>query len=112
MKYYIHACLFVLFASKSVFGETAPDHMRLFLLIGQSNMAGRGKMEPQDEVTNPRIYMLTKDGKWVLAKDPVHFDKPVAGVGSLFGVRTPDYCNRFQHRGGLDSLRYGWKQSG
>jgi len=59
----------------------APDSMRLFLLIGQSNMAGRGKVEPQDEVTNPHIWMLTKDLKWVLAKDPLHFDKPAAGVG-------------------------------
>lgn len=55
--------------------------MQLFLLIGQSNMAGRGKLEPQDEATNPRIFMLTKDGEWVPAKDPLHFDKPVAGVG-------------------------------
>ena len=64
-------------------GHAAPatDGKQLFLLIGQSNMAGRGKVEPQDEVTDPRISMLTKDLKWVPAKDPVHFDKPVAGVG-------------------------------
>ena len=60
---------------------TAPDGMHLFLLIGQSNMAGRGKVEPQDTVTNPRIWMLTKNVTWVLAKDPLHFDKPAAGVG-------------------------------
>jgi hypothetical protein len=59
----------------------APNSMRLFLLIGQSNMAGRGKIEPQDEITNPRIWMLTKDLNWTLAKDPLHFDKPIAGVG-------------------------------
>jgi len=55
--------------------------MQLFLLIGQSNMAGRGKVESKDEVTNPRIFMLTKEREWVPAKDPLHFDKPVAGVG-------------------------------
>lgn len=55
--------------------------MKLFLLIGQSNMAGRGKIEEQDKVENPNIFMLTKDLKWVLAKDPVHFDKSAAGVG-------------------------------
>ena len=55
--------------------------MKLFLLIGQSNMAGRGKIEEQDKVTNPDIFMLTKDLKWVIAKDPVHFDKGAAGVG-------------------------------
>lgn len=59
----------------------APDGMRLFLLIGQSNMAGRGKVEAQDEVTDPRIWMLTKDLTWAPARDPLHFDKPGAGVG-------------------------------
>lgn len=62
--------------------DVPDDFMKLFLLIGQSNMAGRGHVEAQDEVTNPRIWMLTKDLKWTLAKDPVHFDKPeMAGVG-------------------------------
>jgi hypothetical protein len=55
--------------------------MNLFLLIGQSNMAGRGTVGPGDRVTNPRILMLTKGLSWTLASDPVHFDKPIAGVG-------------------------------
>ncbi len=59
-----------------------PADMQLFLLIGQSNMAGRGKIEPADQQIHPRIFMLDKDNAWVPAKDPVHFDKPkVAGVG-------------------------------
>ena len=62
--------------------DPVPANMKLFLLIGQSNMAGRGKVEAQDQVVNPRIFMLTKDLQWVPAKDPVHFDKPgMAGVG-------------------------------
>jgi hypothetical protein len=62
--------------------EPAPAQMKLFLLIGQSNMAGRGKVEVQDQVVNPKIFMLTKDLQWVPAKDPLHFDKPgAAGVG-------------------------------
>ncbi len=60
----------------------APKEMKLFLLIGQSNMAGRGKVEPQDKVENPHIFMLNKELKWVPATDPLHFDKPgMAGVG-------------------------------
>lgn len=62
--------------------QEAPADMKLFLLIGQSNMAGRGKVEEQDKSVNPKIFMLDKDSKWVPAKDPVHFDKPkIAGVG-------------------------------
>jgi hypothetical protein len=65
----------------SAFCGEVPDNMQLFLLIGQSNMAGRGKVEACDQEVNPRIFMLDKDMKWVPAKDPVHFDKASAGVG-------------------------------
>ncbi|UUO05358.1 sialate O-acetylesterase [Blastopirellula sp. J2-11] len=58
------------------------EKFQLFLLIGQSNMAGRGKVEPQDQEVNPRVLTLNKAGQWVPAVDPIHFDKPgVAGVG-------------------------------
>jgi hypothetical protein len=53
----------------------------LFLLVGQSNMAGRGKVDPQDRVPTPGILMLDKARAWVPAVDPMHFDKPIAGVG-------------------------------
>ena len=59
----------------------APKGMQLFLLIGQSNMAGRGKVAPQDREVHPRIFMLNAKQQWVPAQDPVHFDKSVAGVG-------------------------------
>ena len=58
-----------------------PDDLELFLLIGQSNMAGRGKPEAQDITTDPGIWMMNQEMNWVLARDPIHFDKPIAGVG-------------------------------
>lgn len=61
--------------------DPVPADLQLILLIGQSNMAGRGTVEPQDQVIHPRIFMLNKEKQWVPAQDPVHFDKPVAGVG-------------------------------
>lgn len=54
---------------------TARD-MRLFLLVGQSNMAGRGKNYQSDNAANPSILKLDKDGKWVSCVEPVHFDRP------------------------------------
>ena len=54
---------------------------KLVLLIGQSNMAGRGFVEPADKVPHPRVVMLDKNGNWVPAVDPVHYDKRRAGVG-------------------------------
>lgn len=44
-------------------------------------MAGRGKVESIDTLTHPRVWMLDMDTNWVLARDPIHFDKPIAGVG-------------------------------
>ncbi|MEZ4702965.1 MAG: sialate O-acetylesterase [Rhodothermales bacterium] len=55
--------------------------MELFLLAGQSNMAGRGDVETQDRLPDPRVLMFTQEGEWKPAVDPVHFDKPIAGVG-------------------------------
>lgn len=57
------------------------QNFHLYLLIGQSNMAGRGIAEAQDTIPDARVLRLNKEGKWEIAKDPVHFDKPVAGVG-------------------------------
>jgi hypothetical protein len=58
----------------------AVDHV--FLLIGQSNMAGRGRIEPIDRVPDPRVFVLDRTGRWAPAVAPLHFDKPdIAGVG-------------------------------
>lgn len=73
----------------------APGDLQLFLLIGQSNMAGRGQVTPADGQTHPRIFMLDKTNAWVPAQDPVHFDKPkVAGVG---------LCSEFARRAAAEA---------
>ena len=53
----------------------------LYLLIGQSNMAGRGKVAKEDTTPHPRVFKLDKKDEWAPAVDPLHFDKPMAGVG-------------------------------
>jgi hypothetical protein len=53
----------------------------LFLLAGQSNMAGRGAVEADDRIPIRGVLMLDRTLAWVPATDPVHFDKPSAGVG-------------------------------
>jgi len=57
------------------------ENFHLYLLMGQSNMAGRGKVQSIDTLTHPRVLMLDKNLNWELARDPMHFDKSVAGVG-------------------------------
>ncbi|MEZ6123777.1 MAG: sialate O-acetylesterase [Planctomycetaceae bacterium] len=58
-----------------------PEKFHLYVLAGQSNMAGRGVVEDQDRIVHPRVLMLNKDNRWVPAVDPMHFDKPGVGVG-------------------------------
>ena len=53
----------------------------LFLQAGQSNMAGRGKVEPEDTLANNHILLLNKQGKWEIAKEPVHDDGTLSGLG-------------------------------
>lgn len=69
------------------------ESFHLYLLIGQSNMAGRGKVDPDNNQAHPRVLKMDRDGKWVPATDPIHFDKPkIAGVGlaSSFGPAMAD----------------------
>jgi Carbohydrate esterase, sialic acid-specific acetylesterase len=50
-------------------GKTQLD---LFLLMGQSNMKGRGVM-PEEPKRDPRIVMMhLKDDQWYLARHPLH----------------------------------------
>ncbi|TWT30630.1 sialate O-acetylesterase [Blastopirellula retiformator] len=75
------ASLAVIAAEPDAVELPAKENFQLFLLVGQSNMAGRGKVAPQDKEANPRVLTLNKQGEWVPAVDPIHFDKSIAGVG-------------------------------
>ncbi|MGA0555607.1 sialate O-acetylesterase [Larkinella sp. VNQ87] len=83
----------LLFAVLFAFRQDVPPRLRLFLLIGQSNMAGRGTPDAESEQVHPRIWMLTKAETWVPARDPMHFDKPAVigvGPGLAFAKRLAD----------------------
>lgn len=59
----------------------SPTPMQVYLLAGQSNMAGRGVVAETDRKVHPNVFALDRNQKWVPAVDPIHFDKSVAGVG-------------------------------
>ena len=67
------------FKGKSV----ATKDLDLYLLIGQSNMAGRGEITGKYKTEgSDSVFMLSKDDLWTKAVHPLHFDKPlIAGVG-------------------------------
>jgi hypothetical protein len=59
----------------------SPAQLHLFLLVGQSNMAGRGDVEARDKEPIANVIALDSKGQWTFATDPMHWDKPGAGVG-------------------------------
>jgi len=78
--------------------EALPDGMErldLYLLMGQSNMKGRGEM-PEEPLRDPQIVMMHKGtDKWFLARHPLHLvgdpetfkghDNAGVGPGLAFG---------------------------
>ncbi len=59
------------------------EHLRIYLLMGQSNMAGRGKVGKEDKTPDPRVLMFVEtNGTWVPAIEPVtKDDNKTHGVG-------------------------------
>ena len=50
-----------------------------FLLIGQSNMAGRGFLHEAEPLSNPALKVL-RNGRWQPLYRPVNGDRPFSGV--------------------------------
>ena len=48
----------------------------VFILADQSNMAGRGFVEPEDTVPNNRILSINSNNELIVAKEPIHFYTP------------------------------------
>lgn len=57
-----------------------PEAADIWILAGQSNMAGAGRTP--DTVSNPELYMLNMDGRWIQARNPLH---------RIFEAREPAY---------------------
>jgi hypothetical protein len=52
------------------------ENVWVFIMTGQSNMAGRGIVEPEDTIPDKRILSINKDEQIVIAKEPLHFYEP------------------------------------
>ncbi|PSL23284.1 protein of unknown function (DUF303) [Dyadobacter jiangsuensis] len=72
----------LLAGTTAAFGQTAPEQMDLYLLIGQSNMAGRGMTDAASQPNSSKIWAINRHNEWKMAADPLHEDKPaVVGAG-------------------------------
>ncbi|MDO5400125.1 MAG: sialate O-acetylesterase [Eubacteriales bacterium] len=54
--------------------------MKSVLLLGQSNMAGRGFLHEVKPILDEHILML-RNGRWQMMVEPIHFDRAIAGIG-------------------------------
>lgn len=52
------------------------ENIWVFILAGQSNMAGRGFVEPADTLCDKRVLSIDKNGQLIYAKEPLHFYEP------------------------------------
>lgn len=61
--------------------------MKSILLIGQSNMAGRGFIDEVPPIIDERMMML-RNGKWQMMEEPIHSDRSVAGIGPAASLQN------------------------
>ncbi len=61
--------------------DAEKSKLRVYLLMGQSNMQGRGALETEDRTPHPRVFVLTASNQWALAVEPLHGSGPRAGFG-------------------------------
>lgn len=72
-----------------VLTETKRPNVWVFILAGQSNMAGRGLVEPEDTMPVKRLLAINRNGQLIIAKEPLHFYEPdLTGLdcGYSFGM--------------------------
>lgn len=78
--------------------------MKSFLMLGQSNMAGRGDFGEVEEINNPLCYML-RNGRWIPMSEPINPDRGIfsyfhSGVG-LAASFADEYAKYFNEEIGL-----------
>lgn len=59
--------------------------IKSFLMIGQSNMAGRGEFADVEQIKNDRCYML-RMGRWQPMTEPVNVDRDILNIRHHSGV--------------------------
>lgn len=66
------------FPKQTVYVDSLPakENVWVFIMAGQSNMAGRAFVEPQDTISDPQIISINKENRLILAKEPLHFYQP------------------------------------
>lgn len=86
-------------------GIAKKERIRSFLMIGQSNMAGRGDFGEVEPIENPKCFML-RMGRWQKMSEPINPDRPIlegkfrSGVG-LAASFADEFSKHTGHEIGL-----------
>ncbi|MCM5663897.1 sialate O-acetylesterase [Galbibacter mesophilus] len=78
------------------------ENFWVFVMAGQSNMAGRGEIEALDTIINSNIWVLNDKNSWEKAKEPLHYYEPKK-KGLDIGI---SFANKLQKLVG-DSISIG-----
>ncbi len=71
------------------------DDLSSFLVIGQSNMAGRGELSEVEPIDNFRCYML-RNGRFIRMREPLNVDRPIFEGKFRSGIGlAPSFANEF-----------------
>ena len=78
--------------------------MKSFIMLGQSNMAGRGEFGEVPDIKNPDCYML-RNGRFIPMSEPINPDRKIwgdfhSGVG-LAASFADEYAKYFNEKVGL-----------
>lgn len=91
--FFIASCGFIKNIRENKIQQRAKENFHIYILLGQSNMSGRGRLDSIDTLPHNRVYMFNSDSIWVLAKDPIHNEltKTVGtGLGLSFGKKMAE----------------------
>jgi hypothetical protein len=68
------------------------------LMIGQSNMAGRGSLSDCEPIKNPNCFML-RNGRWQPMSEPINPDRAMSGIkypsGACLAASFADELSRY-----------------
>jgi len=71
----------IVFLAASVLVVGVVSARDLYLLVGQSNMAGRGKVTDANRLSSERVWKFTADERWAEGVEPIHYDRKSVGAG-------------------------------
>lgn len=78
--------------------------MKSVLMMGQSNMAGRGDFDDVPEIINPNCFMM-RNGRWQPMREPINPDRSIWGYyhsgRGLAASFADEYAKHFNEKIGL-----------